>query len=334
MKRSGRTGGVRETGPDAFATRERGRHGKPLPPPINIYDHPLEEVIADVESEDEPVAQDSPVDFAEDEDFEAAAPEHPFERVLEASAIDPPHLRARLAIVSVGTNEFDVLVQGLGRPSAADLYFGSAQGHSLRAGLIQKAALLKTMGRQIINSCCVLIEAALAGKSLPATGPLAQDNLASEMARQGATQKTWATRISKIVREEAVELPDGRVCPLRHFFRTRGPKAEDGEDMQIVFLHGKEDWSNTDLAKTFIVLEKVYRPSGKEKKVDERYRKRFARLKDLLHKQAIELPDWEADDVAWLYLVDCGLAADDPELRQATTEIITYFRRTLRSQIS
>ncbi len=280
-------------------TQTRRQRQRPIP----IVDDSVPLDLLTEESEPPPEEDEeteSPIEPTEDEDFEEE------EDVLELDILfedlegwsESPG--PKLAIAHCG-DELAIIVQGLGQPLGSDL----------RYPIREKIQLLKLVGTKIIKSMPRSAFQATSGPGAATFGGLVQARLARELERQvGQSVTTWKSRISRALQRESVEMPDGRVIPMRDFFKRTGRAAapEESELLAVLGRHPAE--SDTRLSEIHMQARQV--PPG-SKKIRERYRRRFGRLKDILDDLATK--PWDNDvALAVHFLTSRGLDPNETHI--------------------
>lgn len=251
-----------------------------------VYDSPLSEQLHETaESAPAEEADESPIEDHGDDDFdEWRAPEYLRELYgVPMSRFRKP--KAHLAIMESGGG-FVAAVMGLGKQRRPGPGFP----------LWQKVLLLKKIGNKIAEDSALMQDTAQGG-----AGGLVQSDLAAALeAETKVTKKTWAPRISKLVNMEHVELPDGRVVPLAHFFRKSAGRRADPKHLALVeYLCRTGVRKNTDLARGY--LESVGAPPSQSVDSDA---KQFERLVKELRALRAATTDLGLVFAAQKYLTD------------------------------
>lgn len=263
---------------------------------------------------------------SEDEDFEEEKRDDYLVQVLEGETVWVRRPRAHLAIVALGgdqENALGVAVQGIGRPLTKDF----------RVPIADKARLLKSLGQEVLSKYNNELHQLLGGKAVNIVGSLVQTRLAESLSQSTGQESrrtkttstdTWRTRISKAVKNEWVELPDGQVVPLGMFFRScSGPVAKEEEPEMLQLLSEHPTWNPTKLARAY--LERCGVPPG-QPKVEERYRKAFERLKKGLLQLVRSAPQKGDRQLAERYLARRGLLANQAAKQALIESVVQIFQ--------
>jgi hypothetical protein len=311
--------------PETSGTKTPERRGTYPPGAMSHWEEGLDNIAEPPEPElDQPEQDDTPVDYVDDDDRDERQEERDRERVDgdDESEFRPP--RARLRIVPLGKGQFTACVQAAGRPASRDA-----------AGTFSELVThLEELGRVIAREYERELREMESFDDVPIYGRLVQSEVAASLP-SAATKKpsTIPPRVSKLASREWVELPSGRLVPLRSFFNP-GTKSKDldGFYKDLTFLRSYSDWpaNHAEAGVSYLSFlgkkNRDFEDENHQKSAGESHGRRFSRLAKELRGVLAAAGRSDLTAVATEYVGSRGITAN----REAMVEAVAILLERLR----